>query len=203
MDRGQARSAVLVCRQAQIDPTSLPGFHGLLLSAAGVRGSSISDSTSLPIIYGQGREERRSTARSSPLLTLGTLFELAISRLSTGTRMKVWGIMQGCPFCAPSPDWAEILARILGATRDRLASILLRLALQVTVYYVWRERNERRHTQRSRPASAPDQLAHQLAKMIEKTIRQRVLSTRYYYEKKGLLGLMQLWFSTRINTIKV
>lgn len=44
---------------------------------------------------------------------------------------------------APSPDWAEILARILSAGHDRLASILLRLALQVTVYYVWRERNER------------------------------------------------------------
>nr|VDD56611.1 unnamed protein product [Brassica oleracea] len=54
--------------------------------------------------------------------------------LSTGTRMKVWGVMQGCPF-SPSPDWAEILARILGATRDRLASILLRFALHVTVYY--------------------------------------------------------------------
>lgn len=50
---------------------------------------------------------------------------------------------------------------------------------------------EMRDTQRSRPAN-------QLAKIIEKTIRQRVLSTRYY-EKKGLMGLMQFWFSSRIE----
>lgn len=49
--------------------------------------------------------------------------------------------------------------------------------LQVTVYYVSDERNEKRHTQRNRPA-------HQLARMIEKTIRQRIIST-CYYEKKG------------------
>ncbi|CDY55413.1 BnaCnng28780D [Brassica napus] len=43
---------------------------------------------------------------------------------------------------APSPDWAEILAHILRTAHDSLASILLRLAFQVTVYYIWRERNE-------------------------------------------------------------
>ena len=88
-------------------------------------------------------------------------------RLSTGTRMRDWGIVQGCLLCgepeesrdhlffacpytygiwlhvigyllrpAPSPDWAEILARILSVAHDRHVSILLRLALQVTVYYV-------------------------------------------------------------------
>ncbi|KAF3593040.1 hypothetical protein DY000_02022901 [Brassica cretica] len=98
--------------------------------------------------------------------------------LSTRTRMRVWEITQGCPFCsepdasrdhlffvclyiyglwlqftgsllrlATSPDWTDILVRILSAAHDRLASILLKLALQVTVYYIWRERNERRHTQ--------------------------------------------------------
>ena len=143
-------------------------------------------------------------------------------RLSTGTRMRDWGIVQGCLLCgepeesrdhlffacpytygiwlqvigsllrlAPSLDWAEILARILSVAHDIHVSILLRLALQVTVYYVWRERNERRHSQRSRPAT-------QLAKIIEKTIRQRLLSTRYY-EKKGLEGLMQRWFLAHIG----
>ncbi|CAN6838172.1 unnamed protein product [Brassica oleracea] len=43
---------------------------------------------------------------------------------------------------APSPDWAEILAHILRTAHDSLASILLRLAFQVTVYYIWSERNE-------------------------------------------------------------
>ncbi|KAF3517655.1 hypothetical protein DY000_02060632 [Brassica cretica] len=86
----------------------------------------------------------------------------------------------------PSPDWAEILARIFHSAHDRLASIFLRLALQVTVYYIWRECNERRHTQRSRPA-------HRLAKVIEKTIKQRIMFTRYY-EKRGLMEVMKRWF---------
>ena len=43
---------------------------------------------------------------------------------------------------APSPDWAEILAHILRTAHDSLASIPLRLAFQVTVYYIRRERNE-------------------------------------------------------------
>ena len=112
--------------------------------------------------------------RSSPLLTFGTYrthhikvpwsklvwFKQGVpryafitrldvkDRLSTGTRRRVWGITQGCPFCGEPEEsrdhlyfacpytyglWLQILARILGATRDRLASIFLRIALQVTV----------------------------------------------------------------------
>ena len=143
-------------------------------------------------------------------------------RLSTGTRMRDWGIVQGCLLCgepeesrdhlffacpytygiwlqvigsllrpASSQDWAKILARIPSVAHDRHVSILLRLALQVTVYYVWRERNERRHSHRSRPVT-------QLGRIIEKTIRQRLLFTRYY-EKKGLEGLMQKWFLVHIG----
>lgn len=72
-------------------------------------------------------------------------------RLSTGVRMRAWGIRQGCTLCgepeeyrdhlyfacpytyglwlqvigsllrpAPSPDWAEILARILSTAHDRI-----------------------------------------------------------------------------------
>ncbi|KAL0646010.1 hypothetical protein Bca4012_044301 [Brassica carinata] len=83
------------------------------------------------------------------------------------------------------------MAKILSASHDRLASILLRLAFQVSIYYIWRERNERRHNQKARPA-------HQLAKMIDKTVRQRLLSTRYY-EKRGLQGLLQRWFSAHMG----
>ncbi|CAN6817824.1 unnamed protein product, partial [Brassica oleracea] len=61
---------------------------------------------------------------------------------------------------AHTPDWIEILARILGSAHDRLTYILLSLAFQVTIYYIWRDRNERRHTQKTRPA-------HQLAKLID------------------------------------
>ncbi|XP_022564367.1 uncharacterized protein LOC111208966 [Brassica napus] len=75
-------------------------------------------------------------------------YQAALDRLSTGTRRRMWGITQGCPFCGEPEElrdhlyfacpytyglWLQILARILGATRDRLASIFLRIALQVTV----------------------------------------------------------------------
>lgn len=92
---------------------------------------------------------------------------------------------------APSPDWAEILARILSVAYDIHAFILLGLAVQVTVYYIWREINERRQAQRSRPVI-------QLEKIIEKTIMRRLRSTKYY-EKKGLEGLMQRWFLAPIE----
>lgn len=92
---------------------------------------------------------------------------------------------------APLHDWAKILATILSTVHDRLTSILLRLAFQVTIYYIWRERNERRHTQKTRPA-------HQLGKLIDKTIRKHILSTRYH-EKRGLEGLMQHCFSAHIG----
>lgn len=62
-----------------------------------------------------------------------------------------------------------------------LSSILLRLAFQVSIYYIWKERNGRRHAQPATPVN-------QLAKFIEKTIRQRILSTKYY-EKEKLHGL--------------
>ncbi|XP_009124760.2 uncharacterized protein LOC103849780 [Brassica rapa] len=52
-------------------------------------------------------------------------------RLSTGSRMRTWGIIGSLLRPAPSPDWNEILARILHSAHDRLVSILLRLALQV------------------------------------------------------------------------
>ncbi|RID53951.1 hypothetical protein BRARA_G01309 [Brassica rapa] len=68
-------------------------------------------------------------------------------------------------------------------------SILLRLAFQVSIYYLWKERNERRHGQPAKPVA-------QLAKFIEKTIRQKIMSTKYY-EKQKLKGLMQCWFSAR------
>ncbi|WZZ89229.1 hypothetical protein YC2023_117808 [Brassica napus] len=48
-----------------------------------------------------------------------------------------------------------------------------------------------RHSQRSRPAT-------QVGRIIEKTIRQRLLSTSYY-EKKVLEGLMQRWFLVHIG----
>ena len=92
---------------------------------------------------------------------------------------------------AATPDWNEIMTRILSPRHDRVTSILLRLAFQVTIYYIWRERNKRRHTQKTRPAQ-------QFAKLIDKIIRQTILSTRYH-EKRGLQGLLQRWISAHFE----
>lgn len=40
---------------------------------------------------------------------------------------------------------------------------------------------------------------HQLARIIEKTIRNRISSTRYF-EKPKMRGLLQKWFATRLST---
>ena len=45
-----------------------------------------------------------------------------------------------------SPDWDTTFDQLRNRSHDLLSSILLRLALQVLVYYIWSERNERRHS---------------------------------------------------------
>ena len=142
-------------------------------------------------------------------------------RLSTGVRMRVWGQSQSCLlrgepeetrnhffFACPytftlwlevtgnlllsdaSPDWDTTLDQLRNRSQDLLSSILLRLALQVSVYYIWREPNERRHSHKYRAVG-------QLVRIIDKTVRNRIMSTRYF-EKPKLYGLMQRWFGSRI-----
>ncbi|XP_018473792.1 uncharacterized protein LOC108845018 [Raphanus sativus] len=84
----------------------------------------------------------------------------------------------------PSSDLGENVDRIAAISNDRLGSIVARLSFQVAIYYIWRERNERRHSQVARPVE-------QLVRIIDKTIMQRIMSTRYYGKQK-LAGLLQL-----------
>lgn len=74
---------------------------------------------------------------------------------------------------APDPDWETTLERITARATDHLSAILLCLAFQVAIYYIWIERNNRRHNHTTKPAS-------QLCREIDKTIRNRILSTKYY-----------------------
>lgn len=98
------------------------------------------------------------------------------NRLSTGDRMRVWGIQQGCVLCG-EPDetrdhlffacpysftvWDKLVNRLTGSRTDpdwmitlqfvrrnnlrSLDKILLKMAFQACVYYLWKERNDRRH----------------------------------------------------------
>jgi len=138
-------------------------------------------------------------------------------RLSTGHCTAQWGHAQYCLYCGepdetrdhlffacpytftlwlkvagnlfgmdPDPDWDTTITRLLTGHYDRLTFILLRLVLQVTVYYIWRERNERLHNHVSKPVE-------HIARLVDKTIRNRIMSTRYYLRPR-LQGLMQRWF---------
>lgn len=46
------------------------------------------------------------------------------------------------------PDWEATLRRLVEHKYDQLTFILLRLRLvfQTSIYYLWKERNDRRHT---------------------------------------------------------
>ncbi|XP_048622938.1 uncharacterized protein LOC125592010 [Brassica napus] len=148
----------------------------------------------------------------------GFITWLAIrNKLSTGDRMRAWGLTQGCLFCGepnesrdhlffacpytytlwlevvgtlmgrpPDPDWETTLHLLATHNFDRLAYVLLRLVFQVTIYMIWRERNDKKHHKRPRQAS-------QLAEVIGRAVKNRLLSVKYW-EKPHLRGLMQRWF---------
>lgn len=66
---------------------------------------------------------------------------------------------------------------------------IIRYALQLTVYSIWRERNRRRHGETALPYDL-------LAGMIEKNMRNSLTTI----QRKGdseLEGGMRYWFSTR------
>ncbi|XP_056864156.1 uncharacterized protein LOC130511263 [Raphanus sativus] len=138
-------------------------------------------------------------------------------RLSTGVRMRQWGITQGCMFCGEpnedrdhlffacpftytlwlkltsqllgnsvSPAWSTTVTALLRSRRDKLDGILLKLVFQTAIYFVWRERNSRRH-QGVRVDGGT------LARRIDRFIRHRILSLKYTGSHK-LAGLLRRWF---------
>ena len=131
--------------------------------------------------------------------------------------MRQWEVVQGCVFCGEpnesrdhlffacpytftvwlavvgdllgvnaDPNWEMTLNRLVEHDYDKLTFILLRLVFQTSIYYLWKKRNDRRHTGKLK-------LDGQLTTLIEKMVRNRIMSTRYF-EKPRLLGLMQRWF---------
>ncbi|XP_018435969.1 uncharacterized protein LOC108808298 [Raphanus sativus] len=93
----------------------------------------------------------------------------------------------------PVPDWDTTLTHMLTGFYDRLTFILLRLALQVTIYSIWRERNERKH-------GTGNKSVDQLARLIDKTIRNRITSLKYALNPQ-LQGLMIRWFEAHDNKL--
>ncbi|KAF3566205.1 hypothetical protein DY000_02015316 [Brassica cretica] len=68
-------------------------------------------------------------------------------RLATGHRTCRWGqTVVGTLFgVEPDPDWEITSTQVLSGSYDRLTFILLRRVLQLTIYFIWRERNARKH----------------------------------------------------------
>lgn len=62
------------------------------------------------------------------------------------------------------PNWQTTFQRISTHPYDKLSYLLLRLALQTTIYHVWRERNDRKHSQ-------VYHLVSHLFRVIEKSVR--------------------------------
>lgn len=129
------------------------------------------------------------------------------NRLSTGDRMRAWGIQQGCVLCG-EPDetrdhvffacpyfftvWDKLVNRLTGRRRDpdwmttlqfvcrnnlrSMDKILLKMAFQTCIYYLWKERNDRRHNTGFRTVE-------QVVRTIDKGIRNRITSLHYTTER--------------------
>ena len=62
------------------------------------------------------------------------------------------------------PDWEATLARLVDYRYEKLTFILLRLVFQTAIYYIWKERNDRRHNGKLKTTT-------QLSMLIEKTVK--------------------------------
>ncbi|XP_013589437.1 PREDICTED: uncharacterized protein LOC106297821 [Brassica oleracea var. oleracea] len=103
--------------------------------------------------------------------------------------LKVTGNLFGLE---PDPDWDITMTRLRTGSYDRLTFILLRLVFQVSVYLIWRERNERKHNTSYKSVD-------QLAKVINKTVRNRITSLKYACNPR-LRSLMIRWFEAHDTT---
>ncbi|VVB09301.1 unnamed protein product [Arabis nemorensis] len=84
-----------------------------------------------------------------------------------------------------NPDWEITLRSITRQNIERDDSLLLRLALQATIYGIWRERNNKRHQQSPRSVLL-------LTRTIDKDMQNR-LQAIYHGDESRLTEVMQRW----------
>ena len=85
-----------------------------------------------------------------------------------------------------NPDWSLTLQFVTRNTLSSMDKILVQMVFQTCIYYMWKERNDRRH-QKSYHTT------EQAIRIIDKAIQNRINSLRYKPDHK-LAGLMQRWF---------
>lgn len=84
------------------------------------------------------------------------------------------------------PDWDNMLDSLVRGIGSRDKDIVTRLCFQVTIYFVWRERNTRIH-------GGGYCLVPQMVRQIDKQIRNRIVYLDYT-QRPRLRNLLQTWF---------
>lgn len=85
--------------------------------------------------------------------------------------------------------WDDLVKLCTKAGMQKVQSFIIRYAMQLTVYSIWRERNRRRHGEPAMPFEL-------LTKVIEKNMRNRLTTIKSKGDSDFEGGLMY-WFSTR------
>ena len=80
---------------------------------------------------------------------------------------EIWGFFTRASRLSPPSQFVQVLLWLLTATRDRNLSLIIKLIYQASVYFIWRERNLRIHSNIMRPA-------HLIIKEIQLVIRARL-----------------------------
>ena len=78
-----------------------------------------------------------------------------------------------------------------GLSWNRIKIFTLRYIMETTIYSVWRERNQRRHGERSPPSEV-------LVTSLDKTMRNIFTVIRRRWDK-DMEGGMSAWFESRLN----
>ncbi|RID72539.1 hypothetical protein BRARA_C04428 [Brassica rapa] len=81
-----------------------------------------------------------------------------------------------------TPDWNDTMTFLQSNTFSGMDYVLIRLAFQVTVYLIWRERNACRHR-------ISWMGTEHMSRLIDRTIRNRILALKYgtAHKSEGLL----------------
>ncbi|CAN7103447.1 unnamed protein product, partial [Brassica rapa subsp. narinosa] len=102
--------------------------------------------------------------------------------------MRVWSeVGRRCSFTS-SPSWQDTINRLMALTGDRHANRLVLLCWQAVIYFLWRERNQRLHSQRF-------QSSDMIISSLDRLIRDKILSYRSSSPSLSS-SLMQRWFNT-------
>lgn len=104
---------------------------------------------------------------------------------------QIWKqLTQGILQSAFATTWEALLRLTTVPSMRKHKKFCLRYVFQATIYIMWRERNKRRHGEASLPPNV-------LLKIIDKSIWNK-LSIVQTMGVKGLEGVLQYWFGTKL-----